>query len=178
MATYIAVGEKKRIYESRGTVSSDLRAHINAYRHIAFFGLRRPSGGHPGGLRGSLRGANTPATRVALRATCLRAPGAFRATDAGTLLNVPLRTSLLQGPNEFTAPTFAYGPLSPKGSWDSRTLFHPITDSCTSTPLLECLEITGSPIIPLRGTIVNRTCGIYKNLYIQSFLLTIFGPIN
>ena len=30
----------------------------------------------------------------------------------------------------------------------------------------------------LRGTIVNRTCGVHKNLYIWPFLLTIFGPIN
>ena len=30
----------------------------------------------------------------------------------------------------------------------------------------------------LRGTIVNRTYGVNKNLYIQPFLLTIFGPIN
>ena len=30
----------------------------------------------------------------------------------------------------------------------------------------------------LRGTIVNRTYGIHKNLYIQHFLLTIVGPIN
>ena len=30
----------------------------------------------------------------------------------------------------------------------------------------------------LRGTIVNRTYGIYKNLYVWPFLLTIFGPVN
>ena len=30
----------------------------------------------------------------------------------------------------------------------------------------------------LRGTIVNRTCGIHKNLYIQQFIPTKFGPIN
>ena len=30
----------------------------------------------------------------------------------------------------------------------------------------------------LRGTTVNRTCRTHKNLYIQPFLLTIFGPIN
>ena len=30
----------------------------------------------------------------------------------------------------------------------------------------------------LRGTIVNRTYGIHKHLYIRPFLLTIFGPIN
>ena len=30
----------------------------------------------------------------------------------------------------------------------------------------------------LRGTIVNRTYGINKNLYIYLFLLTIFSPIN
>ena len=30
----------------------------------------------------------------------------------------------------------------------------------------------------LRGNIVNRTCGIHKNLYIKPFLLTMFGPIN
>ena len=30
----------------------------------------------------------------------------------------------------------------------------------------------------LRATIVNRTYGIHKNLYISTFLLTIFGPIN
>ena len=29
----------------------------------------------------------------------------------------------------------------------------------------------------LRGTIVNRTYGLHKNLYIDLFLLTIFGPI-
>ena len=35
------------------------------------------------------------------------------------------------------------------------------------------------PCIPrlLRGTIVNRTYGIPKNLYISLFSLTIFGPI-
>ena len=30
----------------------------------------------------------------------------------------------------------------------------------------------------LRGTIVNRTYGIHKNLYVEPFLLTIFGPVN
>ena len=30
----------------------------------------------------------------------------------------------------------------------------------------------------LRGTIVNRTYGIHKNLYVQAFLPTIFGPVN
>ena len=30
----------------------------------------------------------------------------------------------------------------------------------------------------LRGTIVNRTHGTHKNLYIEPFLLTIFGPVN
>ena len=30
----------------------------------------------------------------------------------------------------------------------------------------------------LRWTIVDRTYGIHKNLYIQPFLLTVFGPIN
>ena len=30
----------------------------------------------------------------------------------------------------------------------------------------------------LRGTLVNRTYGVHKKLYIQPFLLTIFGPIN
>ena len=30
----------------------------------------------------------------------------------------------------------------------------------------------------LRGTIVNRTCGTHKNLYIHKFLPTIFGPVN
>ena len=30
----------------------------------------------------------------------------------------------------------------------------------------------------LRGTIVNRTYGIHKKLYISPFLLRIFGPIN
>ena len=33
-------------------------------------------------------------------------------------------------------------------------------------------------LLLLRGTIVNRTCGIHKNLYISPFLPTIFGPIN
>ena len=32
-------------------------------------------------------------------------------------------------------------------------------------------------IISLRGTILNRTHGRHKNLYISLFLLTIFGPI-
>ena len=32
--------------------------------------------------------------------------------------------------------------------------------------------------ILLRGTIVNRTYGIHKTLYIYLFLLTIFGPVN
>ena len=30
----------------------------------------------------------------------------------------------------------------------------------------------------IRGTLVNRTYGIYKNLYIYPFLLTVFGPVN
>ena len=30
----------------------------------------------------------------------------------------------------------------------------------------------------LRGTIVNRTHGRHKNLYIKPFLPSIFGPIN
>ena len=30
----------------------------------------------------------------------------------------------------------------------------------------------------LRGTIVNRTYRTHKNLYLQHFLLTIFGPVN
>ena len=30
----------------------------------------------------------------------------------------------------------------------------------------------------LRGTIVNRIYGIHKNRYIQTFLLTIFGPTS
>ena len=29
----------------------------------------------------------------------------------------------------------------------------------------------------LRGTLVNRTYGGHKNLYINLFLLTIFGPV-
>ena len=33
-------------------------------------------------------------------------------------------------------------------------------------------------VLLLRGTIVDRTCGLHKNLYIQPFLLTVFGPIN
>ena len=33
-------------------------------------------------------------------------------------------------------------------------------------------------LVVLRGTIVNRTCGIHKNLCIRLFLRTIFGPIN
>ena len=35
-----------------------------------------------------------------------------------------------------------------------------------------------SRLLILRGTIVNRTYGIHKYLYISPFLLTIFGPIN
>ena len=31
--------------------------------------------------------------------------------------------------------------------------------------------------LPLQGTIVNRTYGIHKNLYIYLFLRAIFGPI-
>ena len=31
--------------------------------------------------------------------------------------------------------------------------------------------------VVLRGTLVNRTYGGHKNLYIHLFLLTIFGPI-
>ena len=30
----------------------------------------------------------------------------------------------------------------------------------------------------LRGAIVNRIYGVHKNLNIQAFLLTIFGPVN
>ena len=58
------------------------------------FGLRRPastpgaaSGDPPPPLRGpSPEGANTPAARVALRATCLPAPGELCAIDAGALV--------------------------------------------------------------------------------------------
>ena len=32
--------------------------------------------------------------------------------------------------------------------------------------------------IDITGDLVNRTYGIHKNLYVQPFLLTIFGPIN
>ena len=35
-----------------------------------------------------------------------------------------------------------------------------------------------TPVLILRGTIVNRTYGIQQNLYIQPFLRTIFGPTN
>ena len=38
--------------------------------------------------------------------------------------------------------------------------------------------LEGLDSILLRGTIVNRTYGIHKNLYITPFLLTIFGAIN
>ena len=31
--------------------------------------------------------------------------------------------------------------------------------------------------IPLRGTIVNRTYGTHKHLYINLFLLTMLGPV-
>ena len=49
-------------------------------------------------------------------------------------------------------------------------LTNTVNDSPASTIL---------PIVPLlRGTIVNRTYGIDKNLNIPPFLLTIFGPIN
>ena len=34
---------------------------------------------------------------------------------------------------------------------------------------------SGYPL--LRGTLLNRTYGLYKNLYISLFLLTIFGPV-
>ena len=37
-----------------------------------------------------------------------------------------------------------------------------------------CAQI-GTGVL-LRGTIVNRTCGTHKNLYIYLYLLTIFGP--
>ena len=33
-------------------------------------------------------------------------------------------------------------------------------------------------LVLLRGTILNRTYGAHKNLYISLFLTTIFGPIN
>ena len=36
----------------------------------------------------------------------------------------------------------------------------------------------GCSFLLLRGTIINRTYGSHKNLYIPLFLLTIFGPIN
>ena len=35
-----------------------------------------------------------------------------------------------------------------------------------------------SSLLLLRGTIVNRTCGIHKNVYMYPFLQTIFGLIN
>ena len=34
------------------------------------------------------------------------------------------------------------------------------------------------PSLVLPGTIVNRTYGIHKNLYVYTLLLTIFGPVN
>ena len=42
----------------------------------------------------------------------------------------------------------------------------------------QSINIPGTWYIILRGTIVNRTYGTHKNLYIYPFLLTIFGPIN
>ena len=38
-------------------------------------------------------------------------------------------------------------------------------------------QATGDAGLPMRGTILNRTHGTHKNLYISLFLLTIFGPI-
>ena len=35
-----------------------------------------------------------------------------------------------------------------------------------------------SVFLLLRGTLVNRSYGVHKNLYIKPFLLTIFGPVN
>ena len=42
------------------------------------------------------------------------------------------------------------------------------------------LKNEGQKQVPLllRGTIVNRTYGTHKNLYVSPFLLTIFGPVN
>ena len=42
---------------------------------------------------------------------------------------------------------------------------------------LRRIVCTNSTIL-LRGTIVDRTYGMHKNLYILPLLLTIFGPIN
>ena len=48
-------------------------------------------------------------------------------------------------------------------------------------PLIDFLDMPSSQVsclLLLLGTIVNRTYRTHKNLYIQPFLLTIFGPIN
>ena len=43
---------------------------------------------------------------------------------------------------------------------------------------VEDAAVRNNEIILLRGTLVNRTYGVHKNLYIKPFLLTIFGPVN
>ena len=56
-----------------------------------------------------------------------------------------------------------------------------VADCCrwVVNPRLSALaECSYHTVELLRGTIVNRTYGIHKNLYIEAFLLTIFGPIN
>ena len=46
-----------------------------------------------------------------------------------------------------------------------------------SLPLLDNVSYMKREYPLLRGTILNRTYGTYKHLYISLFLLTRFGPI-
>ena len=46
------------------------------------------------------------------------------------------------------------------------------------TRFLPFLSTYAFRLLILRGAIVNRTYGLHKNLYVQQFLLAIFGPVN
>ena len=53
-------------------------------------------------------------------------------------------------------------------------LYYTINVPCTIIPTV---LLTVLSTVVLRGTIVDRACGIHKKLQIWPFLLTIFGPI-
>ena len=45
-------------------------------------------------------------------------------------------------------------------------------------PVKHISELTVARLFLLPGTIVNKTYGTHKNLYVSLFLPTIFGPVN
>ena len=73
-----------------------------------------------------------------------------------------------------------YRKIVPGTSYRTRLALHLLYSiPASGSACLFCHTQAGRPNLLSRGTIVNRTCSIHKKeLYIQSFLPTIFGPIN